>query len=171
MRGARRATVGTTCGIAFPPRHQCIPAPQVEAYKRDLAALDESIDAARAAMKRFRSEFEALRVALLVDRMSKSSTVAALAERRRKLAAEQEAFAEAVDAAKSRAAAEEAAKWEAMCVRDCCRAARLRAWAGGRIGNKGLGFPDVAACACAPSCLRRKCPPACRPLHPLLCTA
>ena len=61
-------------------------------------------------MKRFRSEFEALRVALLVDRMAKSSTVAGLAERRRKLAAEQEAFAEDVDAAKARAAAEEAAK-------------------------------------------------------------
>lgn len=42
------------------------------------------------------------------------STVAGLAERRKKLAAEQEAFAEAVDAAKARAAAEEAAKWEAM---------------------------------------------------------
>lgn len=112
------------------PRLQLQHAPQVEAYKRDLAALDESIDAARAAMKRFRSEFEALRVALLVDRMSKSSTVAALAERRRKLAAEQEAFAEAVDAAKARAAAEEAAKWEAMCVRH--RARRAASVGGGR---------------------------------------
>jgi peptidoglycan hydrolase CwlO-like protein len=87
---------------------------KVEAYKRDLAALDESIESARSAMKRFRGEFEALRVSLLVDRMSKSSTVAGLAERRRKLAAEQEAFAEAVEAAKARAAAEEAGKWEAM---------------------------------------------------------
>lgn len=51
------------------------PSPQVEAYKRDLAALDESIESARSAMKRFRSEFEALRVALLVDRMAKSCVV------------------------------------------------------------------------------------------------
>ena len=37
-----------------------------------------------------------------------------LSECRRKLAAEQDAFAEAVEAAKQRVAAEEAAKWEAM---------------------------------------------------------
>lgn len=86
---------------------------KVEGYKADLAALDESIEAARSAMTRFRQEFEQLRVALLIDRMAKSSQVANLADRRRRLAREAEQFAEAVEAAKQRVAAEEASKWEA----------------------------------------------------------
>ena len=48
---------------------------KVAAYQQELAALDASIDSARTAMKRFRAEFEQLRVALLVDRMAKSSQV------------------------------------------------------------------------------------------------
>jgi RhoGEF domain len=88
-------------------------AAKVEAYKRDMAALDESIENAKAAMKRFRGEFEQLRVALLIDRMAKSSQVANLADRRRRLAKEAESFAEAVENAKARVAAEESAKWEA----------------------------------------------------------
>ena len=112
---------------------------KVAAYQQELAALDASIDSARTAMKRFRAEFEQLRVALLVDRMAKSSQVcyigrwegraffsrrrvlallgplqvAGLAERRRRLAAEAEGFQEAVEAARARAAADEAAKWDA----------------------------------------------------------
>jgi hypothetical protein len=45
--------------------------------------------------------------------MAKSSQVANLADRRRRLAREAEQFAEAVEAAKQRVAAEEAARWEA----------------------------------------------------------
>lgn len=86
---------------------------RVEAYKTELKALDESIDSARTAMARFRQEFEQLRVSLLIDRMAKSSQVANLSERRRKLVREAEQFQEAVEAAKQRVAAEEAAKWEA----------------------------------------------------------
>lgn len=85
---------------------------KVEAYKKDLSALDESIEQARSAMKKFRQEFEQLRVALLIDRMAKSSQVANLADRRRRLAREAEQFQEAVEAAKARVAGEEAAKWE-----------------------------------------------------------
>lgn len=85
---------------------------KVEAYKKDLSALDESIEQARSAMKKFRQEFEQLRVALLIDRMAKSSQVANLADRRRRLAREAEQFQEAVEAAKARVASEEAAKWE-----------------------------------------------------------
>jgi len=48
---------------------------KVEAYKKDLAALNDSIDSAHSAMSRFRQEFEQLRVALLIDRMAKSSQV------------------------------------------------------------------------------------------------
>ena len=48
---------------------------KVAAYQQELAALDASIDSARTAMKRFRAEFEQLRVALLVDRMAKSTQV------------------------------------------------------------------------------------------------
>jgi predicted carbohydrate-binding protein with CBM5 and CBM33 domain len=44
-------------------------------------------EAARAAMAKFRGEFEQLRVALLLDRMAKSTQVANLTERRRRLAA------------------------------------------------------------------------------------
>ena len=86
---------------------------KVDAHRRDLAALDDSIEAARAAMAKFRGEFEQLRVALLLDRMAKSTQVANLTERRRRLAREAELFADAVDAAKARVAADEAAKWEA----------------------------------------------------------
>lgn len=42
-----------------------------------------------------------------------SAQVAGLAERRRRLAAEAEGFQEAVEAARARAAADEAAKWDA----------------------------------------------------------
>jgi hypothetical protein len=86
---------------------------KVEDYKRDLASLDKSIEGARAAMKSFRQEFEALRVQLLIDRMAKSTQVANLADRRHRLAKEAEAFKEAVEAARQRVAQEESAKWEA----------------------------------------------------------
>jgi hypothetical protein len=108
---------------------------KVEAYKRDLVSaarrsraplvhpshdpptlqvsLDESIDAARTSMKKFRQEFEQLRVALLIDRMAKSTQIANLADRRSRLAKEAESFQEAVEAARQRIAAEESAKWEA----------------------------------------------------------
>ena len=84
---------------------------KVEAYKKDLATLDASIESARSAMKTFRQEFEQLRVALLVDRMAKSTQVASLADRRHRLAKEAEAFKEAVEAARHRVAAEESDKW------------------------------------------------------------
>lgn len=48
---------------------------KVEAYKKELVSLDESIESARNAMSRFRQEFEQLRVALLIDKMAKSSQV------------------------------------------------------------------------------------------------
>jgi hypothetical protein len=85
----------------------------VEASRRELAALDEQIDGARGAMKKFRTEFESLRVGLLIDRMAKSGQVASLAERRSKLQREAEQFSAAVEAARQRVAAEESAKWEA----------------------------------------------------------
>lgn len=112
---------------------------KAEAYKKDLVALDESIDSARSAMAKFRQEFEQLRVQLLLDKMTKSTQVclpvavcfsapptyagvncyywwpmqaANLADRRRRLAHEAEQFREAVEAAKQRIAADEAAKWE-----------------------------------------------------------
>lgn len=84
---------------------------KVDAYKKDLATLDASIESARSAMKTFRQEFEQLRVALLVDRMAKSTQVASLADRRHRLAKEAEAFKEAVEAARHRVAAEESDKW------------------------------------------------------------
>lgn len=86
---------------------------KVDEYKRELAALDKSIEGARNAMKSFRQEFEALRVQLLIDRMAKSTQVANLADRRHRLAKEAEAFKDAVEAARQRVAAEESAKWEA----------------------------------------------------------
>lgn len=86
---------------------------KVEEYKKELAALDKSIEGARNAMKSFRQEFEALRVQLLIDRMAKSTQVANLADRRHRLAKEAEAFKDAVEAARQRVAAEESAKWEA----------------------------------------------------------
>jgi chromosome segregation ATPase len=55
---------------------------RVEALKAELGGLEEAIESSKGAMKRFRAEFEQLRVALLVDRMAKSSQVAALADRR-----------------------------------------------------------------------------------------
>ena len=64
-------------------------------------------------MKKFRTEFESLRVGLLIDRMAKSGQVASLAERRSKLQREAEQFSAAVEAARARVAAEESAKWEA----------------------------------------------------------
>lgn len=85
---------------------------KVEEYKKELAALDKSIEGARNAMKSFRQEFEALRVQLLIDRMAKSTQVANLADRRHRLAKEAEAFKDAVEAARQRVAAEESAKWE-----------------------------------------------------------
>ncbi len=86
---------------------------KVEASRRELASLDEQIDGARGAMKKFRTEFESLRVGLLIDRMAKSGQVASLAERRSKLQREAEQFSAAVEAARQRVAAEESAKWEA----------------------------------------------------------
>ena len=86
---------------------------KVEVYKKDLAAMEESIDAARGAMKKFKAEFEQLRVGLLIDRMAKSTQVQNLAERRARLAREAEQFKDAIEAARARVAKEESAKWEA----------------------------------------------------------
>ena len=86
---------------------------KVEAYKAELATVESSIDSARGAMKKFRDEFESLRVGLLMDRMAKSQQVANLSERRARLEREAAQFAESVEAARQKVAAEESSKWEA----------------------------------------------------------
>lgn len=86
---------------------------KADQYRAELKDLDANIEGAREAMKKFRDEFEQLRVALLIDRMAKSSQVANLAQRRQKLAAEAEQFKASVESARQRVAMEEAAKWEA----------------------------------------------------------
>jgi len=86
---------------------------KADQYREELKELDVNIENAREAMKKFRDEFEQLRVALLIDRMAKSSQVANLAQRRQKLAAEAEQFKATVEEARQRVAMEEAAKWEA----------------------------------------------------------
>lgn len=86
---------------------------KVAQYTEQLAALDEEIADSKAALSRFRAEFEQLRVALLVDRMAKSTQVAGLADRRRRLAEEVQSFEQAVAEARRRTAAEENRKWEA----------------------------------------------------------
>jgi len=86
---------------------------KVDASKKELGRLEDEIESARAAMKKFRGEFESLRVGLLIDRMAKSSQVSSLAERRAKLQREAEQFSAAVEAARQQVAAEESAKWEA----------------------------------------------------------
>ncbi len=86
---------------------------KVETYKAELVSVESSIESARAAMKRFRDEFESLRVGLLMDRMAKSQQVANLSERRSRLEREAAQFQEAVEAARQKVAAEESAKWEA----------------------------------------------------------
>jgi chromosome segregation ATPase len=86
---------------------------KVETYKAELVSVESSIESARAAMKRFRDEFESLRVGLLMDRMAKSQQVANLSERRSRLEREVAQFQEAVEAARQKVAAEESAKGEA----------------------------------------------------------
>lgn len=86
---------------------------QVESSKAELESLDRQIDESRASMQRFREEFEQLRVALLVDRMTKNSQIASLADRRRRLAQEAQDFQSAVEAARKKVAEEEKAKWAA----------------------------------------------------------
>lgn len=86
---------------------------KAEELRAELETLNTSITTARDAMSEFRKEFEQLRVALLIDRMAKSSQVANLAERRRRLLTEAEAFREEVEEAKARVVEEETAKWDA----------------------------------------------------------
>ena len=81
---------------------------KADAARERIRMLDEEITRAKAAMRRFRQEFEQLRVALLIDRMAKSTQVAGLAERRRRLAKDAEEFQKAVEDAKQRVAQEQA---------------------------------------------------------------
>jgi hypothetical protein len=81
-------------------------------YAEELSRLDTSIAEARSAMQQFRQEFEQLRVALLVDRMAKTSAVAGLADRKRRLEGEAEEFKLAVELARKRASEEESKRWE-----------------------------------------------------------
>jgi hypothetical protein len=85
---------------------------KAEHLRAELEGLNSNIATARDAMGEFRKEFEQLRVALLIDRMAKSSQVANLSERRRRLLQEAEAFRSEVEEAKARVTEEETAKWE-----------------------------------------------------------
>jgi len=86
---------------------------KAEELRSELEGLNSNITTARDAMGEFRKEFEQLRVALLIDRMAKSSQVANLSQRRRRLLQEAEAFRAEVEEAKARVTEEETAKWEA----------------------------------------------------------
>lgn len=81
---------------------------RAEEARDRVRTLDDEIGRAKETMKRFRQEFEQLRVALLIDRMAKSTQVAGLAERRRRLAKDADEFQRAVEEAKKRVADEQA---------------------------------------------------------------
>lgn len=91
---------------------------KVEKTRAEIAALDASIDDARNAMKKFRQEFEQLRLALVVDRMAKNTQISSLEERKQKLEAEASEFSQAIEAARQRVVLQETAKWEAILAKE-----------------------------------------------------
>jgi hypothetical protein len=76
------ARVCVCCAWVYGPSDVCTETMQertkIADLSRQLAAVDREISEAKSALGRFRAEFEQLRVALLVDRMAKSSQVSAL---------------------------------------------------------------------------------------------
>eukprot|EP01029_Cantina_marsupialis_P012169 TRINITY_DN2688_c0_g1_i1.p1 TRINITY_DN2688_c0_g1~~TRINITY_DN2688_c0_g1_i1.p1 ORF type:complete len:292 (+),score=98.09 TRINITY_DN2688_c0_g1_i1:693-1568(+) len=87
---------------------------KVNTAQNQTEKLETSIAKTKASLNKFKEEFEQLRVALLVDRMTKTSKFAALKERRRKLM-EVEKAAEKLAASERKKIQDEAsAEWNAV---------------------------------------------------------